>query len=920
MFIRNTDELTGITKTEDTFDQLLKNLDKARKELFKETDYEKEYTEKELEQERKRIFIKEHMLEIFLIGIMMISMTHFLFYIIRIARATYYMDSTLLSVSILEGIFFSLLPIGVWIAATYSNEFSFENRRMGLLYFCVLNILAFIENLLQHFLMLLLIPVFLKIPISAFITKSMVINLARFFILGIPLLVCAFIVAALMKLLADESTKEMLLGFCIRDHVDLRKHKEFCYDAHFIRRLDNGDVHYIKQGDRSTHMLIDGTTGTGKTSSTLSVCIADDMDQKVFNETYQKKELQKAIEKQQVVLKRPITDEEFFLDEFLPQNKEGEKLLQFLREHVPTAGTTVLAPNAALADDVYHFAKARNLPVNRVDPTLDPKTGILKEGYIGFNPFYIHPELIGLFRVLEVVQKARVFADVLQALYEMNGKGDPYFTSLNRNITTCVTILILLTYPRLHKEDPVMYPKKQPTLIEFQEIIDSFDKAAPYAAKLRSMIENETDEQRGFGKDEFTFVLCLVENDLLGEGRDKMFDQARGLRTLVDEFLTNPLFRQILCSEDSVDMDRMLERGEITVVNYALELSRSDAVAFGLFFALSFNNAIKRRPEHTRIPHYYVIDEFPVLLHPAMEECFTLFRQYGVYMCVAIQTLDQMQKTDVTRYMRGVLLGNCSTHILFGRISPTEMKLYEEMAGTKKEMVEQETVSETALTMADTSKSFSVRSTPSDVPFIKGIQMRNRRFQEVTVFTVNEGSPLPPFFGKVFFLDTHKKLKRKTYTVDWSQYISGDSFDMVMKTRVSVEKNVEDHKGYVYFSNGEKIEEKQEEEKQDTGYIKKTGQAIISSGVGEKERTLTHGEEETEIEIPENRKEQISASENEKTEHEEFLEKKEESVENTNTVNEPCKEGSKEKTEAEKEKQNLTIEELLAMIKEEEES
>ena len=86
--------------------------------------------------------------------------------------------------------------------------------------------------------------------------------------------------------------------------------------------------------------------------------------------------------------------------------------------------------------------------------------------------------------------------------------------------------------------------------------------------------------------------------------------------------------------------------GEITVVNYALELGMCEATAFGLFFSLSFNNAVVRRPgtEFTRLPHYYYIDEFPILLHSHQEQMFTMFRQYNVSNMVAFQTYDLLTR------------------------------------------------------------------------------------------------------------------------------------------------------------------------------------------------------------------------------------------------------------------------------------
>ena len=63
-----------------------------------------------------------------------------------------------------------------------------------------------------------------------------------------------------------------------------------------------------------------------------------------------------------------------------------------------------------------------------------------------------------------------------------------------------------------------------------------------------------------------------------------------------------------------------LANGEVTVCNYNLASGDTDAVAFGLFFLLSFNNAVLSRPgnENTRIPHFFYVDELPVLIHPSL--------------------------------------------------------------------------------------------------------------------------------------------------------------------------------------------------------------------------------------------------------------------------------------------------------------
>ena len=38
----------------------------------------------------------------------------------------------------------------------------------------------------------------------------------------------------------------------------------------------------------------------------------------------------------------------------------------------------------------------------------------------------------------------------MQAIYDSSGQSNPYFSSLNRNITTTVTMLVILTYLALY--------------------------------------------------------------------------------------------------------------------------------------------------------------------------------------------------------------------------------------------------------------------------------------------------------------------------------------------------------------------------------------------------------------------------------------------------------------------------------------
>lgn len=66
------------------------------------------------------------------------------------------------------------------------------------------------------------------------------------------------------------------------------------------------------------------------------------------------------------------------------------------------------------------LATNRGFRVNRVDPILTERDGH-KEGFIGFNPFYISEKMTGIKRELDIFKKTKLFADVLQVLYDMSG-------------------------------------------------------------------------------------------------------------------------------------------------------------------------------------------------------------------------------------------------------------------------------------------------------------------------------------------------------------------------------------------------------------------------------------------------------------------------------------------------------------------
>lgn len=721
-----------------------------------------------------------------------------LIYLIRIIQIEIYaiilLDSRMLPRSPIGFIAFLILPIILFIWASAFDFYNYYLRKTIIIYYSCANALILLMGQLLRILIPMLVPLILKIPVSHEVTISMIVNLARGTITLAAVVPVICIGSFLLHIIDDPYNRSILLHFKVMKYLDLRNDKQFRYDFKVITELNTGKMYTVKEKDRTLHGFADGTTGTAKTSSVLTNGICNDLNQKVYNENYQRKQCIHYLNTKEFEVTRPFTDKTFSINYIKPvltgdkkQDETLKKKYDYLKYTAQTIGLTCIAPNESFADEIYEMATLRGIAVNRVDPILT-SDGKQKTGFCGFNPLAVSPLLSGVARDVDITNKATIFADVLQGLYEASGSGDAYFISLNNSVTIAICKLLMLTFAHLHN--------RQPHPGDVQLCINDFSRCEPYLQELVKNYGNfgepmdevrraETEDrvrydvqsdQRKINCGLWHDVYTLIQNDLLGPNKDNMFDRANGLRLQINNFLNHPLIRRVLCSEQSIDLDQALANGEITVVNYALELGKSVSSAFGLFYLLSLSKAVLRRPgtESTRTLHMIYIDELSFLLHPSLEEFFSIFRQYKVGNFVAFQTLDQMDKNETTKYLKGVFLGNCAHQIVFGRVSPTEMKIYETMGGKVMKPIEQYSTSETSITSENPSYNYSMRSTEQLGNLIEGHEIRNRDFQEVTFFTVNDSSPVPPFAGKVHFLDAARRQGTPLQQYDWSIYMPAE--------------------------------------------------------------------------------------------------------------------------------------------------
>ena len=709
---------------------------------------------------------------------------------VRYVYCWYYLQEYIVSNNAIYICLSIVAPIIIWIFSTTTDYWNFHNRKVFTATLVITNALLTVLQPIHTLLWKLIIVRVFQIQPNEVLTQSMILLLGRILML-VPTIIIGIIVGVnIYAPILSEKGIIWLTTFKLKNYVDTRENKENLYDMAVVKNLKTGQDIVVKENDRFTHVVVNGVSGTGKTSSTLIVSIYNDLVKKVANRNKRQRALAKMVIDGKAEVRLPLPKDPFEDPIVVPKKKYKKEYLEIIKKY-PDCGITVMAPNCSLTDDIVAICEALNITPSVIDPMPDPETNRAKKYITGMNPFFVSDKLEEVDRAAQIYEKATAFADTMQAIYDVAGTQDAYFAGINQAVSTNICVVCMLGVPLVEKRT-CNINDVQRCMNDFSALkvyvsaiedayfkgkhvkVNEITKKGRNAVTIKDESEaDRTDEENDYNPADNNYyqTIFFVKQELCGEGQEKMFDQARGLRNMINNFLANPRVKALLTMDNYIDYDWYLKRGKVTVVNTALEISSSTSAAFGSFFMLNFKQAVFRRPKRNRTNHFWYIDEFPVYISKETEAMFTLFRQYRVSMMVAIQTFDQFNKTANTRYLQGTVMG-CATHVVFGRLSPTDMKIYQEKAGMVEYEMEQSTTSRNAsILTADERATESVRVTTARKNLMEGHDMSQRDFQEVTYFTVDNGKPMEPVFGKVAFLSKNAFTKRKLQRINWKNLV-----------------------------------------------------------------------------------------------------------------------------------------------------
>lgn len=689
----------------------------------------------------------------------------------------------------------AVLPYVTWVFSTNENFFAFHQRKRVFFYLCSANLVLVMLQPVYSIIRRITVPNVLLMPVNPALTEKMVLLLAYLIVLALFALTIVVIYAQIEPIITSDTTKRQIELFKLQHIVDNRESRQYKYDVTTIKSLETGKPIRIKEQDRFLQQDIVGASGTGKTSTIFGGVILSDLKQKVINREKRYEEYMQLILSGRATLQGPL--KEFREDAIVPlgktknEHKKNAKAIATIKKKYRDCGMTIVAPNPSLMEDIIKMCAARDIDVDIVDPVYH-YTQYKNVHEVGINPFYVPLDIEESERVIWISKAASVFSEVLIATNQMGGQSDVYFTDISLSVSSNVASVVMLAKN---------IEGKQAYFDDVADCISNFDNLKDYVdiiqkhygikiqgtstAKPKNggfetfdSINNAPDPANNSAvkeaakKNPYYQQILFVQQELLGDGKEAMFSQARGLRNLMTKIVQDPRIKtKLSCqNDDRLDFDRSLAENKITVISTAIELGQSISTSFGLFFLLLLRTSVLRRPKETRTPHFLWIDECSQYVHPFLDDVIALFRQYQCAATLTFQSLLQLEKNPATAFLKGVIMG-AGTHIVFGRLGVEEMEMFSAMAGITREMQEQKSKSSNSVLSSNPNYTESVRTTPTLTNNMEGSDLRLLDFLELTIFTIDAGRVLPGQFGRVFFIGQDAFDKQETKEFLWSKAV-----------------------------------------------------------------------------------------------------------------------------------------------------
>lgn len=533
-------------------------------------------------------------------------------------------------------------------------------------------------------------------------------------------------------------------------------HGPYTCEVYLCQNSETAEQITIPEASRYQSTFVCGASGSGKTSLVYEPLIARDLERKFFFREVSKEMGFTALKTGIAVLNSPYDNDylntNFNLNMLIPTSGNEDVYKGYMKKMIlddsgyityKNCGITVLSPDREITDHMISVCKNLGLSYNIIDPS--------DKNSIGLNPFVYN----------DTNKIAITISSVLRTMLDIS-KDEPdetYRESVVIQAIENMSILLKEMYPRMNEG---MLPNLEDMLKMFTNF-DLIEKMCEILASDEELKEKYSTQLAYFKKN-------FYKNGINRENTEIYIDVAI---SQLDKLLRLPGVKSILCNRhNNINFDKSLANGDITFVcTRRGDLGASSHKAFGLFFLISMQNAVLRRPgsEKSRVPNFLYIDEFPDFICKATEPIFTMYRKYKIGTTISAQNLAQLEVSDSKENFKQTILSNCANKIFTGGASIEELEWWGSEFGQKREWSMQNSIDFDK--MSYDSKHGNVEW--KFVPYFKPGKLQSLG-QKDCAYKVrgDNGKPLAGQ-GKLNFLESKYKEPKKIKTFDFGKYSDG---------------------------------------------------------------------------------------------------------------------------------------------------
>ena len=457
------------------------------------------------------------------------------------------------------------------------------------------------------------------------------------------------------------------------DLSDKKKgHGPYTCDIFLCQDAETSKLITIPEASRYQSMFVCGGSGSGKTSTVYEPLIARDLDRKFFYREVSKEMGYTALKTGIATLNAPYDNDylntNFNLNMLVPSSGSEDVYKGYMKKMILSSspeityrncGITILSPDKDISNHMISVCKNFGLSYNIIDPS--------DKNSIGLNPF-----------VYDDTNKIAItISSVLKTMLDIT-KSDSeeiYRESVVLQAIENMSILLKEIYPKMNDG-------KLPNLNDMLKMFTNFE----LVEKMCEILALDDDLKEKYNVQLSYFKKNFYKDGIGRETTEKYIDV---VINQLDQLLRLPGVKSILCNRNkNINFDKSLANGDITFVcTRRGDLGAASHKAFGLFFLISMQNAVLRRPgnENSRVPHFLYIDEFPDFICKATEPIFTMYRKYKIGTTVSAQNLTQLESDKKDNTFKQTILSNCANKIFTGGASIEELEWWGNEFGQRRE-------------------------------------------------------------------------------------------------------------------------------------------------------------------------------------------------------------------------------------------